>query len=338
MDIQVVLKAENARLPPERSMAFRIGVNFGDKVEGDRTYGDGINVAVRLKNLADQGNSCICGTVYEQVRYKLPLSHEDSGEETVKNIAHGVRVRQVLLGGSASLDCETWGASSRYWHASVFSFMGLAIIATAIVIVRHPSLRPQPTHPSISTPSSVAIPIVQAAALSSSNKPSIAVLLLANVKTDPAQQYLRIGVTDQPPGDFFKRPGLFVTDPKSSLAYKGKSINVEEVNREANMHFSEHDNGREIEISAGQTFEISLTETRTAGFRWIITSSGEPVCRVVKDSFDNSSKTPGQSGTHQWNFMVDTPGTATIELAYRRQWQSKSPPARTYTLRIRAGG
>jgi predicted secreted protein len=235
-------------------------------------------------------------------------------------------------------DRATWGAPSRYWHAAVFSFMGLAIVATAIVIVRHLSLRPQPTHASIPPPSSAAIPIVQAAAFSSSNKPSITALLLANVKTDPALEYLRLGVTDQLSGDFFRLPGSFVVDPNSFLAYKCGSINVQEVNREAKMHFNEHDNGREIRVSLGQTFEISLTETRTAGFRWIITSSGEPVCRVVKDSFGNPSTTPGRSGTHQWNFMVDTPGTATIVLAYRRQWQDESPPARTYTLRIRAGG
>ena len=243
-----------------------------------------------------------------------------------------VSLRKILY------DRETWGSPSRYWHAAVFSFMGLAIIATAIVIVRHPSLRPQPTHASIPPPSSAAILIVQATALSYSNKPSITASLLANVKTDPAQEYLRIGVTDQPIRDLVKLPGLFVIDSDSSLAYRGKPINVQEVNREANMHFNERDDRREIQLSVGQTFEISLTETRTAGFRWFITSSGEPVCRVVKDSFDNPSTTPGQSGTHQWNFVVDKPGTATIELAYRRQWQDKSPPARTYTLRIRAGG
>jgi predicted secreted protein len=235
-------------------------------------------------------------------------------------------------------DRETLSAPSRYWHAAVFSFMGLAMIATAMAIVRHLSLRPQPTGASISSLSSAAIPIVQAEALSSSNKPSITALLLANVKTNPAQGYLRLGVTDQLIGGFFRMSGPFVVDPNSSLAYKGRSMNVKEVNREANMHFNERDDGREIQVSAGQTFEISLTETRTTGFRWIITSSGEPVCRVVKDSSDNPSTTPGQSGTHQWNFTVDTPGTATIELAYRRQWHDKSPPARTYTLRIRAGG
>lgn len=204
----------------------------------------------------------------------------------------------MLKAENANLDRETRGSPSRYWHFAVFSFMGLAIIASAIVTA----------------------------------------LLLATVETDRAQEYLRIGVAHQLIGDFFKLPSLFVNDTNSSLAYKGRSINVQEVNREANMHFNERDDGREIQISPGQTFEISLSETRTAGFRWIIKSSGEPVCRLVKDSFDNPSTTPGRSGTHQWTFMVDTPGAATIELAYRRQWLDESSPARTYTLRIRAGG
>ena len=43
MDIQTALKAENAKLPPERRMEFRIGVNLGHvMVEGDQIYGDGI--------------------------------------------------------------------------------------------------------------------------------------------------------------------------------------------------------------------------------------------------------------------------------------------------------
>jgi predicted secreted protein len=233
---------------------------------------------------------------------------------------------------------STRKAPSRYWHAGALSFMGLAIIATTIVIVQHLSLRPQPTHASIPLPSSAAILTVQTAALPSFNRPSITALPFANVKTDPAQEYLSVGSTDQLINEFFKLPGLFVIHHNSSFAYKGKSIKVQEVNQEANMQFNERDDGHEIQISAGQTFEISLTETRTAGFRWIITSGGEPVCRVVKDSFDNSSTTPGKSGIHQWHFVVDTPGTATIEIVYRRQWQDKSPPARTYTLKIRAGG
>ena len=102
------------------------------------------------------------------------------------------------------------------------------------------------------------------------------------------------------------------------------------------MKFTGGDDGQEINLRVGDTFEVSLTETRTTGFSWSIKSAGEPVCAVVADEFANQSTTPGKSSTHQWLFKVEAPGSATIELHYRRPWQ-KSAPARTYTLRIRAG-
>ena len=102
VDIQTALKPKNAKLPPERRMEFRIGVNLGDvMVEGDQIYGDGINVAARLEGLADPGGICISGTVHEQVRDKLALGYQDNGEQTVKNIARPVHVWRVLLNGTS---------------------------------------------------------------------------------------------------------------------------------------------------------------------------------------------------------------------------------------------
>jgi class 3 adenylate cyclase len=48
--IQSALKSENASLPPECRMEFRIGVNLADvMVDGEQIYGDGVNVAARLE-------------------------------------------------------------------------------------------------------------------------------------------------------------------------------------------------------------------------------------------------------------------------------------------------
>ena len=103
VEIQTSLKAENANLPPERRMEFRIGVNLGDvMVEGAQIYGDGVNVAARVESLAEPGGISISGIVHEQVRDRLTLSYEDCGEQTVKNIARPVRVYRVLLDGAAA--------------------------------------------------------------------------------------------------------------------------------------------------------------------------------------------------------------------------------------------
>src|SRR6266850_5752060 len=66
--IQRDLRARDAELPPHRRMEFRIGVNLGDVVvDGERLYGDEVNIAARLESLAEPGGICISGTVYEQI-------------------------------------------------------------------------------------------------------------------------------------------------------------------------------------------------------------------------------------------------------------------------------
>src|SRR5262245_44649692 len=50
VEVQQELKVRNAALPDQRKMEFRIGINLGDVVvEGERIYGDGVNIAARLE-------------------------------------------------------------------------------------------------------------------------------------------------------------------------------------------------------------------------------------------------------------------------------------------------
>jgi adenylate cyclase len=65
-------------------MEFRIGINLGDVIqEGERIYGDGVNIAARVEGLADPGGICISGSAYEQIENKLALGYEYIGEHTV---------------------------------------------------------------------------------------------------------------------------------------------------------------------------------------------------------------------------------------------------------------
>jgi adenylate cyclase len=61
-------------------MEYRIGVNLEDGVkEGDRIYGDGVNIAARLESMAEPGGICISGLVYNQVKNRLKLDEETNG-------------------------------------------------------------------------------------------------------------------------------------------------------------------------------------------------------------------------------------------------------------------
>ena len=102
VEIQHALKVKNAELPEPRRMQFRIGINLGDVVvEGERLYGDGVNIAARMESLAEPGGICISGTVYDHVENKLALDYEYQGEQTVKNIAKPVRVWRVVMDAAA---------------------------------------------------------------------------------------------------------------------------------------------------------------------------------------------------------------------------------------------
>src|SRR5207247_7223117 len=63
-EIQRELKSRNAQLPVPRRLEFRIGINLGDVImEGERIYGDGVNIAARVEGLAEAGGISISGTV-----------------------------------------------------------------------------------------------------------------------------------------------------------------------------------------------------------------------------------------------------------------------------------
>ncbi len=97
--IQAALKSRNDELPEERKMEFRIGINLGDViVDGNRIYGDGINIAARLEGLAEGGGICVSGTVHEHIKNKLPIDYNYLGEKHVKNITTPVHVYQIKLG------------------------------------------------------------------------------------------------------------------------------------------------------------------------------------------------------------------------------------------------
>ncbi len=81
--------------------AFRIGVNVGDvMVEGDDIHGNGVNVAARLEAIADPGGIAISSDAYRQVHGNIDAPFEDIGKQSLKNVAHPVRVYRLVTDNS----------------------------------------------------------------------------------------------------------------------------------------------------------------------------------------------------------------------------------------------
>ncbi|MZR30150.1 adenylate/guanylate cyclase domain-containing protein [Sneathiella litorea] len=98
VEVQNKINKDNAPLATDDQMLYRIGINLGDVIiEGDDIFGDGVNVAARLEAMAPVGGICISGSVFEQVKNKLPRAFKFLGDKNVKNIAEPVAVYSLSL-------------------------------------------------------------------------------------------------------------------------------------------------------------------------------------------------------------------------------------------------
>jgi adenylate cyclase len=94
--VQQGMARHNAAVPQDQRIEFRVGINSGDViVEDGDIHGDGVNIAARLEAFAKPGGICVSAMVQDQVRGRLDCTFEDTGEQSLKNIARPVRVYRV---------------------------------------------------------------------------------------------------------------------------------------------------------------------------------------------------------------------------------------------------
>jgi adenylate cyclase len=96
VELQKGMAESNAGDSPGLLLQLRVGINLGEVVveDGD-LYGDGVNLAMRLQELAEPGGICVSAKVHAEVARKLDLAYEDLGERMLKNIAEPVRVFRI---------------------------------------------------------------------------------------------------------------------------------------------------------------------------------------------------------------------------------------------------
>lgn len=116
IEFQLEMTIRNAELNEEKRLEFRVGVNLGEVIQ-DRNdiYGDGVNLAARIQDLAEPGGVCISSAVYEQVSGKVEHIFDDMGYRKVKNISQPVHVYRAHLSDTLtgeknrpSLDFESY--------------------------------------------------------------------------------------------------------------------------------------------------------------------------------------------------------------------------------------
>ncbi|MBW2057768.1 MAG: tetratricopeptide repeat protein [Deltaproteobacteria bacterium] len=273
VDIQKEIKVRNAEMQENRRMEFRIGVNLGDVIEeGERIYGDGVNIAARLEGLAEAGGVCISGTVHDSIENKLALGYEYLGEQVVKNIKRPVRAYRVLMAPEAagSLVYRKRRDDPRHKRRATLTLVVVLVAGAAFGVFWNHFLRHSPPSKEVTPEKS---PVLELP-----DKPSIAVLPFANMSGDPDQEYFSDGITEDLITDLSKLSGLFVIARNSVFTYKGKSVKVEEVGRELGVRYvlegSVRKAGDQVRITA------QLVDAATGGHLWAERYDGD-----LKDIF-----------------------------------------------------
>src|SRR6476660_8110589 len=223
VEIQNEIAERNAAVPEDGRMQFRIGVNLGDVIaEENNLYGTGVNVAVRLEQLAEAGGICVSQTVYDQVRKIVEIPFEDIGEHRLKNIAEPVHVYRILPSPLPWLK-RLFSRRGLVWGFSAAAGVALLLVAMA----------------------GGAFYLRQPAALwdaligdgSRTEHPAIAVLPFADMSATHDQQYLADGITEELTTGLAKFPELIVMSRNSTLPYKDKPTDTRQVGKDLNVRY-----------------------------------------------------------------------------------------------------
>jgi adenylate cyclase len=98
-EVQRGMAEQNAALPQDQRLEFRIGIHVGDVIIDDNDiFGDGVNIAARLEGIAEPGGVCISDDAQRQIRGKVDFSFEDMGAQNLKNIAEPMRAWRMRVG------------------------------------------------------------------------------------------------------------------------------------------------------------------------------------------------------------------------------------------------
>src|SRR4051794_22782695 len=212
--IQRGMAEREAEVAQAERIRFRIGINLGDVIheaDGD-LYGDGVNVAARLEQLAEPGGVVVSGTAYDHLQGKLDLPLEFAGEQRVKNIERLVRAYRVRLDGKVPRIKPPSRRARRF---------ALQVVAAAalVFVVGAGAWHFWPRDPP------------------PAGKPAIAVLPFDNLGGDEATGRLAAGMTEDVITDLARFRDLDVIARNSTVGYEGKAVDIRQVGRDLGVGY-----------------------------------------------------------------------------------------------------
>jgi TolB-like protein/class 3 adenylate cyclase/Tfp pilus assembly protein PilF len=196
---------ERERTIPEADrIRLRIGINLGDVIHDDDgdLYGDGVNVASRLEQLAEPGGVVVSGTAFDHLQGKLSLPLDFMGEQHVRHLERPVRAYRVRLNGRPA---QRPPHARRRWMIAAAAVVVLLCTAGGWWLWSRPTTFP--------------------------DRPWIAVLPFVNLSDQASDELLADGITDDLITDLAQLSGLTVIARNTVFSYKDRTVVVPDVGR-----------------------------------------------------------------------------------------------------------
>ena len=222
IEIQRTLAKRNHDVTSDRRIKLKIGIHIGDVIHRDGdVYGDGVNIASRIEQLAGAGGICVSMDVERQIRNALEARFEKFGSADLKNIKLPMDLFRIVLPWEAGPKTE----SSPAQHSKRLRVL---IPAAVLVIVALLAVWWWMERPSKNQPVAAAHAL-PAAPPNAPDQKSVAVLPFVNLSDDKGSEYFSDGVSEELLTVLQKIPGMHVAARTSAFSFKGKNATAQEI-------------------------------------------------------------------------------------------------------------
>jgi adenylate cyclase len=227
IEIQRTLSKRNHDVTTDRRIELKIGIHIGDVVhrKGD-VYGDGVNIASRIEQLAGAGGICVSMDVERQIRNAVETRFEKLAPTELKNIKLPMELFRIVLPWEQRSAVVTKSEARSRPSGRKFAMVGIALLLLLIIgIGWWWTTQSRRASPSRGAPRAMHVV----------DQKSIAVLPFVDMSQAKDQEYFCDGISEEILDTLAKVDGLRVVARTSSFSFKGKNADVGEVAAKLNV-------------------------------------------------------------------------------------------------------
>jgi TolB-like protein/class 3 adenylate cyclase len=206
----------------ELGIELKIGIHLGEIIHEDEdVFGDGVNIASRIQELATGGGILISEPVYKNIRNKEDIKAAFVGETTLKNVEGPVKLYQLLDADLQKPTIHLKTSAKRNQLLGIGAILSIALLALAYFII---------------WPRVFYQPVIDR---------SIAVLPFKNLSPDNENQYFVDGIMADINSHLARLKEIdLLIDPQSTEKYRETNLTTAEIANELGVHYLLTGSGR----------------------------------------------------------------------------------------------